>query len=194
MWKLIFTLLLLLAGYVAYMYFFGKGEDKSSAESIVRETRDVVNSVGDFLKHQKDKYDDGEFDRMIEKVEKSIHKLKSTSSENQDEVKKTLRELELELKKIDPEKLSEENKKQLKKIQDELNEELNEIISRRDAEAQRKIQFAAISENQWLEIEILTQRRNCLIVKIRALGPLTNPNLSQRSTKIFPLVLKGASV
>jgi len=124
MWKLICTLLLLLAGYVAYMYFFGKGEDKSSAQTIVQETRDVAKSVGEFLRHQKDKYDEGEFDRMIEKVEKSIRKLKSTSSENQDEVKKTLRELELELKKIDPEKLSEENKQQLKKIQEELNQEL----------------------------------------------------------------------
>jgi len=124
MWKLICTLLLLLAGYVAYMYFFGKGEDKSSAQTIVQETRDVAKSVGEFLRHQKDKYDEGEFDRMIEKVEKSIRKLKSTSSENQDEVKKTLRELELELKKIDPDKLSEENREQLKKIQEELKEEL----------------------------------------------------------------------
>ena len=124
MWKLICTLLLLLAGYVAYMYFFGKGEDKSSAHAIVQETKDVAKSVGDFLKHQKDKYDDGEFDRLIEKVENSIHKLKSTSQENQDEVKNTLRELESELKKIDPEKLSEDNRRQLKKIQDELSEEL----------------------------------------------------------------------
>ena len=124
MWKLICTLLLLLAGYVAYMYFFGKGEDKSSAHTIVQESKDVAKSVSDFLKHQKDKYDDGEFDRLIEKVENSIHKLKSTSQENQDEVKNTLRELESELKKIDPEKLSEDNRRQLKKIQDELSEEL----------------------------------------------------------------------
>ena len=124
MWKLICTLLLLLAIYVGYMYFFGKGEDKSSAHTIVQESKDVAKSVSDFLKHQKDKYDDGEFDRLIEKVENSIHKLKSTSTENQDEVKNTLRELESELKKIDPEKLSEDNRRQLKKIQDELSEEL----------------------------------------------------------------------
>jgi len=124
MWKLICTLLLLLAIYVGYMYFFGKGEDKSSAHTIVQESKDVAKSVSDFLKHQKDKYDDGEFDRLIEKVENSIHKLKSTSQENQDEVKNTLRELESELKKIDPEKLSEDNRRQLKKIQDELSEEL----------------------------------------------------------------------
>jgi len=122
--KLIFTLILLLAGYIGYMYFFGKGEDKSNAQTIVLETKDVVRSVGDFLKHQKDKYDDGEFDRLIQKVENSIHNLKSTSSDNKDEVKNTLRELETELKKIDPEKLSEENKQQLKKIQEELNHEL----------------------------------------------------------------------
>ncbi len=122
--KFIFTLILLLAGYIAYMYFFGKGEDKASAETIVQESKEVVKSVGDFLKHQKEKYDEGEFDHLIGKVEKSIHNLKSTSAENKDEVKTRLKELSEELKKIDPDKLSEENQQQLKKIQEELDQAL----------------------------------------------------------------------
>jgi hypothetical protein len=122
--KFIFTLILILAGYIAYMYFFGKGADKSGAETIVRESKEVVKSVGEFLKHQKEKYNEGEFDHLIEKVEKSIHQLKSTTTENKGEVRDGLQALKQELQKIDTLKLSEEDKQQLKKIQDEIGQEL----------------------------------------------------------------------
>lgn len=121
--KFIFTLLLLLAGYIGYMYYFGKGDDKANAKVIVSETKDVAKAVGDFLKRQKDKYDDGEFDRLIDKVGNTVEKLKS-SSDNQDEVKQTLLELEKEVKQIDPSKLNEENKQQLQKVIEQLEAEL----------------------------------------------------------------------
>ena len=115
MWKLICTLLLLLAIYVGYLYFFGKGEDKSSAHTIVQESKDVAKSVSDFLKHQKDKYDDGEFDRLIDKVSENLQKLKSGTQENSTEAKDELRKLLKELKEVDPSKLNEENRKALEK-------------------------------------------------------------------------------
>lgn len=124
--KFLFTLLLLLAGYVAYMYFFGKGEDKANAETIVRETKDVAHAIGDFLKRQKDKYDDGEFDRLIKKVSDAIAKLKASPAEHQDEVKTTLKELEKEIRQIDPAKLNEENRKQLENVLRSLEEQLKE--------------------------------------------------------------------
>lgn len=123
--KFLFTLLLLLAGYIGYMYFFGKGDDKENARVIVSETKDVAKAVGDFLKRQKDKYDDGEFDRLIDRVGKTVDKLKSSSG-NQVEVNQTLRELEKEVKQIDPSKLNEENKQQLRKVIQQLEEELNQ--------------------------------------------------------------------
>lgn len=122
--KLIFTVILLLAAYVGYLYFFGKGEDKAAAESIVKETRDLGKAVGDFLKEQKDKYDDGEFDRLINKVSSTIEKLKSGKEEKSDEVKDELRELQDELKQVDPSKLNEENKKALEKIIEDIEREL----------------------------------------------------------------------
>jgi hypothetical protein len=114
--KVIFTLILILAGYVGYMYFFGKGDDKAKAEIIVNETRDLGKAVGDFLSKQKDKYDDGEFDRLIDKVSRSLEKLKSNSGEKGAEVKDNLRDLQKELKQIDPEKLNDENRKALEKL------------------------------------------------------------------------------
>lgn len=124
--KLLFTLILLLAGYIGFMYFFGKGEDKSNAQAIVNETKDLGKAVADFLRGQKEKYDEGEFDQLIEKVSKTMDKLKSSSSENQSEVKDNLRDLEKELKQIDPEKLSEENRKALEKLLDDIHQELDE--------------------------------------------------------------------
>ena len=124
--RLIFTLILLLAAYVGYMYFFGKGEDKSNAETIVRETRDLGKAVGDFLSNQKDKYDDGEFDRLIDKVEKSLEKLKSGSTKASDNVKTDLLELQKQLRQIDPQKLNEENRKALEKLIKDVDEQLQE--------------------------------------------------------------------
>lgn len=123
--KLIFTLILILAGYVGYMYFFGQGDDKAKAQIIVNETRDLGKAVGDFLSKQKDKYDDGEFDRLIDKVSGSLAKLKSDSGEKDEEVKDNLRDLQKELKQIDPEKLNEENRKALEKLIKDVDEQLS---------------------------------------------------------------------
>jgi hypothetical protein len=122
--KLIFTLILLLAGYVGYMYFFGKGEDKENAHLIVNETKDLGKAVGDFLGKQKDKYDDGEFDRLIDKVSGALAKLKSGSTEKTEEVNDDLRDLKKELKQIDPNKLNEENRKALEKLIEDVDEQL----------------------------------------------------------------------
>ncbi len=124
--RLIFTLLLLLAGYVGYMYFFGKGDDKAQAQVIVTETRDLGRAVGDFLRNQKDKYDDGEFDRLIDKVGSNLEKLKSGSEQKNDQVRDDLRKLQTELKQVDPSKLNEENRKALEKLIDDVDEQLKQ--------------------------------------------------------------------
>lgn len=124
--RLIFTLLLILAGYVGYMYFFGKGDDKTQAQVIVTETRDLGRAVGDFLRNQKDKYDDGEFDRLIDKVSSSLEKLKSGSGQKDEQVKDDLRKLQTELKQVDPSKLNDENRKALQKLIDDVDVQLKQ--------------------------------------------------------------------
>lgn len=123
--KFIFTIILLLAGYVGYMYFFGQGEDKAKAEIIINETRDLGKAVGDFLGTQKEKYDEGEFDNLIDRVSAMLGKLKSGSDETQEEVQDNLKKLQKELKQIDPEKLNEENQKELEKVIGDVEKELN---------------------------------------------------------------------
>ena len=94
--RLIFLALIILAGFVAYTYYFGKGEDKERAENIVRETKDLTRSVGEFIKKQKDRYDDGEFDRLFDRIGNTIKNLRNKKTENQEEVNQDLKELETE--------------------------------------------------------------------------------------------------
>jgi len=124
MTRLIGIIVLLLAVIVGYMYFFGKEDDKVTAHTIVNETKELGKSVGDFIKRQKDKYDDGEFDDLINKISNSIDKLRSKSEKPTNETQTNLRELEHQLKQIDPDKLSEENRQKLKKVIEDLDKEL----------------------------------------------------------------------
>ena len=118
-------MILLLAAYVGYMYYFGQGDDKAKAELIVNETKDLGKAVGDFLGSQKEKYDEGEFDELIGKVSSMLNKLKSGSGETKEEVQDDLKKLQKELKQIDPEKLNEEDQKALEKVIGEVEKELN---------------------------------------------------------------------
>lgn len=123
--NLIYLILIVLMCVVGYMYFFGKGEDRERAEKVVSETKDLGKSVADFIKRQKDKYDEGEFDRLLDKIGQTLEDLKSSKG-NDEEVTQNLRDLESELKKIEPEKLSDENKERLKKMLNEVERELDE--------------------------------------------------------------------
>jgi cbb3-type cytochrome oxidase subunit 3 len=121
--KFLFTLLLLFAGYVAYMYFFGKGEDKANAKTIVAETKDLAASITLFMSHQKEvSYDNAEFEELIQKIQAKVDDLKTKVKQESDPAWNQLRDIQLELKKVDPQKLSNENRVKLKKALNELEE------------------------------------------------------------------------
>ena len=122
--NLIYLAIILIAVIVGYMYFFGKGEDRERAADVVQETKELGKSVGDFIKRQKERYDDGEFDRLMDKVSKTIDKIKSKTSGNTPEEKQELRELENQLRQIEPEKLDPDDRARLRKLLQELDEEL----------------------------------------------------------------------
>jgi molecular chaperone DnaK (HSP70) len=122
--NLLFLIIIILAVVVGYMYFFGKGEDRERAESVVNETKELGKSVADFIKRQKDRYDDGEFDRLLHRISKTIDRVRSKGSDTTKEENEELQELEKELRQIDTDKLSEENKKKLKELLRELETEV----------------------------------------------------------------------
>jgi hypothetical protein len=122
--KFIFTLILLLAGYIGYMYFFGKGEDKANAKTVVVETKDLAKGITDFLSHQKEKYDNAEFDQLMQKVEVGVQNLKTSTKQESDIYWNQLRDVQIELLKIDSLKLTVKNRRQYRETIKELHEVL----------------------------------------------------------------------
>ncbi|MEO6132957.1 MAG: hypothetical protein ABIQ02_14005 [Saprospiraceae bacterium] len=123
--RIIGFIVIILAAIVGYMYFFGKEDDKVKAHTIVNETRDLGRAVGDFISRQKDKYDDGDFDRLIKNIKAHLDKLRGKPEKNSSEVQKDLRDLKTRLKEIDTSKLSEEKREELRKLIQDVEKELN---------------------------------------------------------------------
>ncbi len=121
--KLIFLLLLVLAGYVGYLYYFGKGEEKTQARSVVEETGQLIHSVGLLLKNQKDTYNEHEVKSLIDQVNATLQNVKTDSGPRDQQVNDDLRDLTTELRKMDTTRLSVEDKRTLEKLINELEKE-----------------------------------------------------------------------
>lgn len=121
--KLIFLLLLVLAGYVGYLYYFGKGEEKTQARSVVEETGQLIHSVGLLLKNQKDTYNEHEVKSLIDQVNATLQKVKTDGGPRDQQVNDDLRDLTTELRKMDTTRLSVEDKRTLEKLINELEKE-----------------------------------------------------------------------
>lgn len=127
MTRIIGFIAIILAAIVGYMYFFGKEDDKVKAHTIVNETKDLGRAVGDFIGRQKDKYDNGDFDALINSIKSHLERLKGHPEKNTDEVQKDLRDLDIKLKQIDTSKLTEEKKEELRKLIQDLDNQIKDI-------------------------------------------------------------------
>jgi biopolymer transport protein ExbB/TolQ len=76
---------------LVYNYFFGTAEEKASSEKIFQEFVDLGKSVGDLVKNEKEKFDQGKYDQALEKIGGFIDNLKSKaegSAEIMDQIEK----------------------------------------------------------------------------------------------------------
>lgn len=112
--KLLFTLLLILAGYVAYNYYFGKGEARDQAAVIVEETKALSRAVGDLLSHQKARYEAGEFDRTIDRIGDMLDRMKANPGSTEGE--EDMRQIGRDLHRIDTTQLTPEQKRKLEDV------------------------------------------------------------------------------
>lgn len=112
--KLLFTLLLILAGYVAYNYYFGKGEARDQAAVIVEETKSLSRAVGDLLSHQKERYEAGEFDRTIDRIGDMLDRMKANPGSHEGE--EDMRQIGRDLHRIDTTQLTPEQKRKLEDV------------------------------------------------------------------------------
>lgn len=59
---------LIIVGILIYNYFFGTDTEKENSRKVFGQVRDVVVSVGQLVKSEKEKFDSGKYDAALEKL------------------------------------------------------------------------------------------------------------------------------
>ncbi len=98
--KLIKWGLVLVVGILIYNFFFGTPEEKETSRKIFKESKELVGSVVNLLKTEKDKFDAGKYDQALEKVGNIFNKLRDVASELKPEDLEQLKELDQRRKEL----------------------------------------------------------------------------------------------
>jgi uncharacterized protein YjbJ (UPF0337 family) len=77
--------LILVAGIIAYNYFFGTPAEKESSEQIVGKAKDLIAASWGLLKSEKEKFDEGKYDEALAKVKDVFEKIKGRAQEIDDQ-------------------------------------------------------------------------------------------------------------
>lgn len=128
--SLIKIALLLVVGVLVYNFFLGTPAEKEQSRKIFNKGKDVIISVGDLVKSEKDKFDAGKYDNALDKVGDMFKGMKDKAQEFQDE------EYVDKLNDLDDKR---------KELQDKLSDievdENNKFSSKTDERKARKIQI-----------------------------------------------------
>lgn len=90
---------LLVVCIIGYNYFFGDSAEKENARKIVGQGKEVLGSVRDLVRSEREKYDKGKYDQAIDKVGNVFDKIRSTAHDNRD-ILDELEQLEGKRKKL----------------------------------------------------------------------------------------------
>ena len=100
MFRFLFKILILLViGVLAYNYFFGNSEERTQAKAVVSEIKDAGRAVGNLLNTEKTKFDNGKYDKALDKMSMMLQKMKSTSKDASTD--REISKLEVEKKSIE---------------------------------------------------------------------------------------------
>jgi hypothetical protein len=92
--SLIKIALILVAGILAYNYFFGTNEEQENSKKVFGQLRGVVVSVGQILKTEKDKFDAGKYDAALNKLGEAYKAIRAQAKHIDEKVINRLDELE----------------------------------------------------------------------------------------------------
>src|SRR5690606_33625195 len=81
-------------GILIYNYFFGTREEKETSKAVFSKTKDLTVSVYDMLKSEKHKFDEGKYDKAIEKLNDLYASARANQSEMSPSEKAQLQRLE----------------------------------------------------------------------------------------------------
>lgn len=72
---------LLVIGLLVYNYFLGTPEEKAQTQQVLDKGKEVLVSVGDLLKSEKDKFDAGKYDDALDKVGTAFDNIRDKAEE-----------------------------------------------------------------------------------------------------------------
>lgn len=92
--------IVVVTGVLIYNYFFGNSVEKEQSEAVYSKVKSLTVSVIDVLKGEKQKFDQGKYDKAIDKIDEAFNALRSDNSNLTPDEKANLQSLENEKESI----------------------------------------------------------------------------------------------
>lgn len=92
--SLIKLALFLVAAILVYNYFFGDSEEKAQSREVFKKTGDALGSAWNLLKSEKEKFDAGKYDKVMEQLGGAYKALRERAQYVDEKVLRRLNELE----------------------------------------------------------------------------------------------------
>lgn len=145
--KLIILAVVAIMAIIAYNYYYGSATEQASAENIVEQTKKLGKSVSNLLKDEKEAYDAGKYDEIVEHVRTVYDQVADyINTLEEKDLKQRYENLLkqfgnykefIEARKRNPSELSEEDYDQLTRILEMLEEEsaiLSDQVEKKEKE------------------------------------------------------------
>lgn len=129
--NLIKLILFAVIGLVAYNYYYGNEVEKARSEKVIDGVKEVFGSIKDLAISEKEKFDEGKYDKALEKIGSVFEDFRDKSAELGDDLRDRLADLEDE--KIELEERIEEKKKEglwTEEDKDKTKEEFRDLIKK----------------------------------------------------------------
>lgn len=138
MTRIIGLVVLIAAGFVAYNYFLGEGEDRERSEKIVNEMKDLGGAVAEMFENEKEKFKRGDYDKVLDKVTDFVDSFKSDENLDAKESKK-LENIEKQVKRLHKklDNVAEDDVESIQKIEKEIKnlvKKANQLVDQMEKE------------------------------------------------------------
>ena len=81
-------------GLISYNYFYGNEVEKARSEKVIDGVKDVFGSIKDLAVAEKDKFDEGKYDKVLDKIGNVFEDIKDKSADISDDLRDRLTDLE----------------------------------------------------------------------------------------------------
>lgn len=118
-------------GLISYNYYYGNETEKARSEKVIDGVKDVFGAVKDLAVAEKEKFDEGKYDKILDKIGNVFDDVKERSADISDDLRDRLTDLEdekIELK----ERIKEKKKEGLwtKEEKEKTKEDFRDLIQK----------------------------------------------------------------